>query len=306
MKKIIITAIALLPLLAAPLARAWSYSDGDLLLIFREANHNNVEFDLGSVSNLLGKANGYTTTITGWNPSLVTGQFGSDLTGVEVVLAAVTSVTNASPAAWVSSPDPNVYAYNVGAWTPDLHGTISSLGNRPLSPFKVPAAAGTPTNAYSISPTDAQYGGASYDYIVSGGNYRNVPTWNGTGPFFTVPVEQTIPGSFDFWQIEPASSSPTPPDQLIGTFTISASGVLTFVAGPRPSNIAGVNYSQNVSAVQFSTTVGNHYSVAYTNHLGAIGAWPVDSNVIVGDGRLNTINHTNANPGVEFYRINTQ
>jgi hypothetical protein len=52
--------------------------------------------------------------------------------------------------------------------------------------------------------------------------------------------------------------------------------------------------------------VGNHYSVAYTNKLGGAGAWPVDANIVIGDGRTDTINHTNSNPSQEFYRITTQ
>ena len=72
MKKIILPAIALLALLAATPARAWSYNDGDVLLIFRESGHNNIEYDLGNVSQFLGQTNGYTTTITKWDPGLVT------------------------------------------------------------------------------------------------------------------------------------------------------------------------------------------------------------------------------------------
>jgi hypothetical protein len=122
-----------------------------------------------------------------------------------------------------------------------------------------------------------------------------------------VPVEQTIPGSFDFWAIQPTSVYPnSPPDQLIGTFTINSSGTLTFVSGPRPSTITGVSHSGNVSAIQFTTTVGNHYSVAYTNQLGGAGAWPVDVNTVIGNGSIDTINHTNNSQSVEFYRINTQ
>jgi hypothetical protein len=52
-----------------------------VLLVFRQGSQN-VEFDLGSVTNFLGKTNGYTTTVTGWDLSLVTSTFGS-LTGVK-------------------------------------------------------------------------------------------------------------------------------------------------------------------------------------------------------------------------------
>lgn len=303
MKKIILPAIFLLALLAAPLARAWSYNDGDLLLVFRETGFNDIEYNLGSVSNLLGHTNGYTTTITGWNPSPVTSQFGSDLTGVSVILVAVTSATNATPTAWLSSSDPNTTAYNVGAWSQNLHSIISAVANRPItSPYSsiLKPVAVTPTNAFSISASS----GASYDFIVSGGTFANLPNLGGHSPFT---VEQIIPGSFDFWAVQPTSVYPNPPpDQLVGTFTITTGGVLTFVSGPRQSTITGVNHSSNVSSVQFTTTVGNHYSVAYTNQLGGSAAWPADATTLTGDGNIDTINHTNNNGGVEFYRVNTQ
>jgi hypothetical protein len=310
MKKIILSAFVLLALLATPQARAWSYSDGDLLLVFRASGHNNIEYDLGSVSNLLGHANGYTTNITGWDSSLITTEFGTGLSGVKVILAATTSSANATPTAWISSIDPNISAYNIGgsAWTANLHGTINSLGVRPENPFDVPAAVATPTNAYIIGPFDPQLGGASYDYIVSGGNFNSIATWAGKAPFSTVPVEQAIPGSFDFWAVQTTSIYPnSPPDKLIGTFTITTNGVLTFVAGPRTPNIIGVSRSGNSSTIQFTTTVGNTYSVAYTNQLGAATAtWPVDATTLIGDGKTDTLNHTNSGGAAEFYRVSAQ
>jgi hypothetical protein len=307
MKKIILSTFALLALLATPLARAWSYSDGDLLLIFRATGHNDIEYDLGSVSNLLGHANGYTTTITGWDSSLITTEFGTGLTGAKVILAATVSSSDASQTAWISSIDPNGNAYKVSgaAWTANLHGTINSLGNRPVNPFDVPAA-GTSANAYVIGPFDPELGGASYDYIVSGGNFNSIATWAGKAPFGTVPVEQPVPGSFDFWAVQPANISQVP-DTLIGTFTITTNGVLTFVAGPHAPTITGVSRSGNASTIQFTTTVGNTYSVAYTNQLGAAAAtWPVDATTLIGDGRTDTLNHTNSGDAAEFYRVGAQ
>ncbi len=303
MKKIILPAVFLLALLAAPLARAWSYNDGDLLLVFRENGFNDIEYDLGSVSNILSHTNGYTTTITGWNSSLVTSQFGTDLTGVDIILLAVTSPTNEIPTVWVSGTEPDTTAYNISssAWS-GLHGIIAGIGNKPISPFDLSAAPVTPTNAYSISPSGIDEG-ASYDYIVSGGTFNNVQNLGGHNAFT---VQQSIPGSFDFWAIQPTSVYPnSPPDNLIGTFTITSSGVLTFVAGPRQSLVTGVSRSGNVSAIQFTTTVGNQYAVSYTNQLGGTNTWPVDTTTLTGDGNIDTLNHTNNNLGVEFYRINT-
>lgn len=300
MKKIILLTLALLALQATPQARAWGYKDGDLLLVFRNSSHNNVEYDLGSVSNFLGYANGYTTTVTGWDTSVATTEFGADLTGVKVILLATTSPANPTPTAWVSSTEPNTTAYNGSQSDWDaLYGAINGIGSRPIYPFNLPAT-GSPTNAYVISPSS----GASYDYTVGGALGLGIPKLGGYAKFT---VEQAIPGSLDFWAVQPSAIYPNPPpDKLIGTFTIAANGVLTFIAGPRAANITEVTHFGNVSAIKFTTTVGNTYSLGYTNTLGgAVATWPVDVNTLVGDGRINTINHTNPS-SVEFYNIKAQ
>ena len=67
-----------------------------------------------------------------------------------------------------------------------------------------------------------------------------------------------------------------------------------------------VTRSGTISAVQFTTTVGNTYAVAYTNKLGgAASTWPVDATTMTGDGRSDTINHTNSG-SAEFYRVTAQ
>ena len=294
MKSIILTTLAALTLLTTPQARAWTYNDGDVLLVFRQGSQN-VEFDLGSVTNFLGKTNGYTKTVTGWDLSLVTSTFGS-LTGVKVVLLAAGDPTN-----WLSSAEPNTTAYNISASDADtLHGVISAVGTRPLYPIAIPTAG---ANSYSID-TGGQYAGSSYDYTVSGGHFSGIAKLGGNAPFT---VEQSIPGTLDFWSIKSTDIYPnSPPDQLIGTFTISAGGVLTFVAGPRASNITSVSRSSGVSTVKFTTTVGNTYSVAYTNKLGgAVATWPVDATTLVGNGKVNAINHTSSS-NAEFYRVTAQ
>jgi hypothetical protein len=294
--------LAALALLASPLAQAqtWTYNDGDLLLIFRKTGHNNIEFDLGSVTNYLGKTNGFTTTVTGWDLSLVTGEFGSNLKNVNVILLATSGLTNASPTVWLTSPEPNTTAYNdSGQEFNTLSGLISAVGKKPINPFQVPY---TEPNAYVIDPGDPQYGAASFDHIASI-NPINIPQLGGNVAFT---VQQPIPGLLDFWAIKSTGTSPNPPDLLVGTFTAATNGVLTFVAGPRPSTIIGVNHSGNISTIQFTTTVGNSYSVVYTNTLGgATATWPVDGTTLVGDGRVNTINRTSSDDA-EFYRVNAQ
>lgn len=295
MKSLILTTLAVLTLFTTPLARAWTYSDGDVLLVFRNGSQD-VEFDLGSVTNFLGKTNGYTTTVTGWNASLLTSTFGVLNNNVKVVLLASAGGTN-----WLSSAEPNTTAYNISSADADsLHGVISAVGTRPLYPIAIPTNG---PNAYSID-TGGQYASSAYDSIVSGGHFSGISKLGGNAPFA---VEQGIPGFLDFWTIQSTGIYPnSPPDKLVGTFTIDTNGVLKFVAGPRASTVTGVSRSDNVSAVQFTTTVGNTYSVAYTNQLGgAVAGWPVDATTLVGNGKVNTLNHTNAS-SAEFYRITTQ
>jgi len=298
MKSIILTTLAALALLATPPARAWNYNNGDALLIFRNGSQD-IEFDLGSVTNFLGKTNGYTTTVTGWNLGLVTSKYGTDLTGIKVVLLATSSSTN-----FLSSAEPNTSAYNVSGQAGNLlQGVISGVGTGPVYPINIPS---NNVNAYSID-TGGQYAYASYDDVVTGGgvNSKAISKLGGNAPFV---VEQTIPGFLDFWATESTTIYPNPPaDQLVGTFYITASGTLTFVAGPRPSTVSGVSRTGSVSALQFGTTVGNSYSIAFTNQLGRGSApWPVDAVSLVGNGRINTLYHTNSASSAEFYRIRTQ
>jgi hypothetical protein len=106
--------LATLALLATPLAQAqtWTYNDGDLLLVFRENGFSDVEFDLGSVTNYLGQTNGYTTTVGGWDSTVVTGQFGSNLKNVDVILLATSGQSAATQTVWLTSIEPNTTAYN--------------------------------------------------------------------------------------------------------------------------------------------------------------------------------------------------
>jgi hypothetical protein len=294
MKKIL--TLAALAALAALPAHAWPYQDGDALLIFRESGFNDVEFDLGAVGQFLTQTNGYTTTVTNWDLGLVTSTFGADLTGVSVILLATTSSTNASPVAWLSGVDPNTTAYNVtgSQWHSQLYSTINSIGTRPLI-YQAPTAG---ASSYSLSPTYV----AAYDNIVSaGGQYTAfLPYLGGNSPFV---VERVIPGSFEFWGIQPSTSTPKPADALIGTFAISAAGALTFVAGPPPSKITGITRAGGASAVAFSTEVGGNYWLTYTNQLGGpSSAWPVVGGPVSGTGSSQSLNHTGSDSN-GFYRV---
>ena len=153
MKRNLVFILAALALFATPQLRAWTYSDGDLLLIFRNGG-NDVEFNLGSVTQFLGKTNGYTTAVSGFDWSLVTGTFGN-LSSVRVILLASVDATN-----WLSSNDPNTTAYNIGSPAADsLYSVIKGIGTKPLYPIAIPTSG---ANSYVID-TGGLYKNASYE-----------------------------------------------------------------------------------------------------------------------------------------------
>ena len=223
MKKIIPLTLAALAVLTAPLARAWTYNDGDALLIFRASGFNDVEFDLGNVSQFTNVTSGATITVNGWDSSLVTNTFGANLTGVSVIVAATTSPTDASLAAWLSSGDASAVAYQLtpSQWQSRLWGAINSLGTRPVL-YQVTTAG---TNSYSIDPTSSSKL-ASYDQIVtgSGKNSAAIAQFGGNAAFT---VEGVAPSSFGLWKISPSLTIPKPAAIYVGTFQITSAGVLT-------------------------------------------------------------------------------
>jgi len=299
MKTILKTSLVAAFILTASAARAWNYQDGDALLIFRELGYNDVEYDLGPVGQFLNKTNGYTTNVTGWNLGLATGVFGTDLSGVSVIIVATTPATNANRVAWLSSSIPNTSAYNVtpSSWQGGLWSTINSIGTRPV----IYAAPASGLSAYSIDP-NGPHRIASYDQVVSqnGVEAQFVPQFGGNANFT---VETAAPASFYFWSVQPSTAIPKPADSFVGMFTISAAGQLTFVAGPPAPTLEGIGFSAGIGSVSFDSIIGGNYWLASTNALGApVSTWPVVSGPVSGTGDIITITHTNSN-NAGFYGV---
>ncbi len=299
MNKLIPLTVAALALLAAPVAQAWTYKDGDVLLLFRNVSNpnNDVEYDLGSVNQFLGQTNGYTTTITNWNPAIVQGVYGTDLTGTSVALLAVTSLTNATLTAYVSGLEPNTTAYgdSQSDWTYNYYSTIDAIGIRPLT-YSVPTAS---TNAYSINPS-GKYKVTSYEYIASSGTYNGVSQLGGGVPFI---VEQVIPGKLDFWAVQPLGGAT--PDHLVGSFSLAANGTLTFTAGPYPANVTGIARAGTVDTVSYGSIVGTKYQLTKSPQLGTGATWTAVGGILTGNGAAQTLTDTNT-AATGFYRVSAQ
>ncbi|MGA2751662.1 MAG: hypothetical protein ABSG59_23095 [Verrucomicrobiota bacterium] len=279
-----LTLVGLALLGASPLRGGTTYQDGDVLLIFRQTGQNDVEYDIGNISQFTNHPNGYAAAVTGWDPNVATGVFGSDLTGVSVIIASTTSLTNANRTSWLSSGNPTATISDVTPtiWQGNLWSVINAIGNRPKTYLP------KETFPYSLDPG----GVASYDYIASGGgqNEFDLPQLGGNVNFT---VEQVIPGLFGFWAIQP-HATPEPAATQLGSFYIDASGNLTFIVGPPEPTIVGITQAGNVASVTFTTLPVGTYSLAYTTTLGSpVSAWTVVSGPVAGNGGNQSLTYTN-------------
>ena len=298
MKKLYLSALAAAALLAAPQARAWTYTDGDVLLIFRQNNFNNVEFKLGNISQFTNAPIGTPIPVTGWSLGLVTSVFGNDLTGVSTVVIATTSPYANTKTSWVSGNVPGGPVnepLTPSGWQSKYWSTINSVGIKPIQN----TATAIPPNAYSLAQADV----SAYDFIVTGSGTRplQVQFLGGNAAFN---VEGLVPGPFAFWRVAPGGNA-----VYAGTFKITADGTLTYTAGPyavvTPPTILGVTRAADVSTVSFSTVNGGNYYLTFANSLtgGSSTNWPVVSGPVTGTGGNQSLTHTNSVDSAGFYRI---
>jgi hypothetical protein len=98
----------------------------------------------------------------------------------------------------------------------------------------------------------------------------------------------------------------------IGTFTLSAAGVLTFntnsavVPVPPPPHIVNITRVGTLSTVFFTTTNGSYtYGLSYTNTAGIntpISTWPTNSTTVIGNGSTLSIPDTTTD-STRIYRV---
>jgi len=212
-----LTLVGLTLLGASALRGGTTYQDGDVLLIFRQTGQNDVEYDIGNISQFTNHPNGYAAAVTGWDPTVATGVFGSDLTGVSVIIASTTSLTNANRTSWLSSGNPTATISDVTPtiWQGNLWSVINAIGNRPKTYLP------KETFPYSLDPG----GVASYDYIASGGGQnefdlpqlggnvnftvnRSSLDYSGFGPSSLTRLQNRLPPNWAASTLTPAAISP--------------------------------------------------------------------------------------------------
>lgn len=261
LKKTLLAGLAGLALGAATSARAFTYTNGDVLLIFRADSQPNVEFNLGNISQFLGHPNGYTNVVTNWNLNVVTSNYPLNGAGVQFAVLATTATTNATPTAWVSDGQPLVSVLDVtsSGWQNGFYSPISATG---LGAANDPAAPpGTNFDVLSSSTHGA------FDYIASdnGNTPAEIPYLGGTAANFK--VTGTTPTTVLFYAIQSSAISPKPAATLIGNFSLSASGTLVFQAGPLldATSITSVSAGGGKVPVTFNTKPAVKYRLLYTS-----------------------------------------
>jgi hypothetical protein len=307
-KKLIAYSAIILALVTGTPARAFTYNDGDVLLIFRSPGYNNLEFNLGNIGQFLNLPNGSNVVVTNWNLSLVTNTY--SLTGGNVQFAVIASSNSAvATESWVSDSLPLKAEndFNLPTWN-TLYSKVNGIGTGAASDT-LQSEAPSGTNYLDINPsgTTERY---SFDYIASnnGQNPSLIPTLGG-GVGQLVSVTGATPGTILFYQIIASSVTPKPAATLVGSFKLGADGSLTFTAGPLldAAQINSIAVSGQSATVTFPAKPAVKYRLLYSTQANArLTNWTQVGSPIAGTGSAATpanLTDPNATDPARFYSI---
>ena len=294
---LLLTTCALGAVFATPSARAFTYTDSDLILVLRQSQFSDVEFNLGPVSNYLGLASGAERMVSNWDLSLALSTFGDSLDGVSFSLLATTGVASDQPRLWLSDGD--------GANSPtDITGSKFRNINSKVSFVGVQAQLATGSAAkqsYVVSSSEL----SSFTFIASSGGLQPVSTLGGTTSF---PVEGLAPGSVRFFEVKASTAAVKPAALQVGVFTLTAEGDLKFKAGvpgtnPAQPTIVGISPSSSGYSVSFSTEAGVTYRLLSSESVTApVASWARSDKTVVGDGSVLSLVDSSSEPR-RFYVV---
>lgn len=280
-----------------------NYTPTDLLLVFRQDGQKDVEFDLGSITNFLGKPAGTRVTVA-YDSATVLANF-SSLDGVRFGLVAASGQTDSQPRVWVTdatiatAPSDLTYsAFGV------LRDKIESVG--------IAATLATLSNSapYAVSTSSS----SSYDYLVTSGIGSAVSTMYGDSPVpmggvVPLPVDGANPTSLALYEVQVSTANPKPAATLSGSFTLDAKGGLTFTAGQvpplPPTTILNISadIQNNMNTITFNTTNGVNYQLLYSTVLRSNWAPVPGAGTAAGDGTVQSLTDYNPSDAARFYRV---
>jgi hypothetical protein len=284
-----------------PFAQALTYNPGDVLLVFRSPGLNDVEFDLGSISQFLNHTNGYTVPVNSWSPSVVNSNYSLNGGNVQFALLASTSVSDPSPNAWISDGQPLISVSDItpSRWSSGLAGQITAVGNGaaadPLAPANVNYDVVVPTSHYSFDNITSNNGNSPGEIPYLGGA-SGIP-FQVTGP---------VPATLLFYQISPTNAAVKPAATLVGSFVLDSNGNLTFQSGPLldATTITAVTDNGGSVAVTFNTKAAVKYRLLYTTDLTIPkSAWTILPTPMVGDGNPQVLYDNPSSAAARYYAV---
>ncbi len=281
------------------IAMGFSYTDGDLLLVFRKDGFNDVEFNLGPASQFLNQKAGTTVTVTNWDATVVTGQYLlSD--GAKVALVGASSLTAMPLRAWVTDVEtastPTVLTSS--QWQV-LWSKIHAIGSKAAT-----ATGNTGGNSYVVSPT------AYSSYTATASNAGSLPTGiRRLGGATAFNIESAIPATLQLVELTTSTISPKPAATVIGSLQLSSDGTLTFTTAgdvsPAPSvTITSIGLNAGTAQVTFPTVTGVNYRLRYAAQpVGSPLVWtPIDP-ATAGTGNPITLSDPSALGAIRFYSV---
>ncbi len=301
LKKTILPGVAGLALFAAPFANAFTYSDGDVLLIFRSDGLHNVEFDLGNISQFLGHPDGYTNVVANWDSNVVTSNYSLIGGGAQFAVLATTSSSDPNRTAWVSDSQPLTAVNDLAPsqWITGIYTPINATGVGAQNDPNAPSGANYDDVA-SAAPS-------AFDYIAANrGQTPGAIPYLGGSSGIGFKVTGVTPTTVLFYAIHPSSSPIKPPSTLIGSFSLSADGILVFRSGPLldTTQITSVSSGGGTVPVTFNTQPAVKYRLRYSTDLSeSVANWTILPPTAAGDGSPRTLFDTSATNAARFYVV---
>lgn len=273
------------------LASAMNYSNTDLLLVFRKDGFNDVEFDLGSVSNYVGLAQGTQKTIS-YDTNLVASNFNGSVTDASFLLVAATGQGDPNPRLWLSdvsaSPDPTDVTLSKFS---QIRSKIGSIG--------LQGSIYTTSNSLPVVTATSLAG--SYTFVASDGNLTPASSLGGLTAF---PIESAGGGTLRFFELHISTTTPKPAATLIGKFAMDNTGVITFTAGTSTTvtgpTVTGFVRNGTTSTLSFSSIAGIKYQLGAATNIS--GPFALVGDALTGNGSTQSLSETSSEP-VRFYRI---
>jgi hypothetical protein len=310
----LLLALATATLFAAPMAKSatFNYNTDDLLLIFWVDTYDSIFYDIGPVTQFLNHTNGYTTTVTNWDPSIVTtylGQFPGNGGFLSLSFTLVTG--NWTGPSRTGTGDAWLGVVNNGLGLTDvtekeagsIYDGLNTRGNQliQLSTYSlIPVAqAGDVfgTNYIVTVPSDSR----AYDYYTL---YEDSWGSSGAEEYLGNYGNGAVPGALLFYHTGVETNN------IIGAFTFDAYGTLTFTAGANAlldaTRITDVEYDGVTETdVTFNSKIGVRYELLQSTNLTTpLSSWNVvPGTAITGDGTPQTASDLSATNKTSFYRV---